>query len=621
MNNKIIAKAVAGITLCSMVGYTLPVFAYTKDETVYSKLDANGDSYKTIVSTHIKNAEHEELIKDISDLLNIENTSGNETFTQNGSTFTWNANKNDIYYQGETEKELPIECNIKYELDGKEVTADEIAGKSGDVKITLEYTNKEERTVNINGKNVKMYIPFVVVAGTILNNEENANIAVSNGKVVDDGSKTVIIGMAMPGLQESLGVEEDDIEISSNIEITMETTNFETNSIVSYVTPKVLEKSDLSIFDKLDEVYDKVDTLQSSSEQIEDGANSLNSGMQTLNSSVSELNSGASQISNGQSQITSGLRQIQSNLPSSSELEANKTQLNTLSAANNYAKQQLEAQVTNATAQVAELQTQLATVNAKISAIESALAAGGITINESMTDTTLDAIASGCSANITALTTSMVTSGTATQAELTALIASQQAADTINTYKALLGTKKLITANIQSLASLGETINGTATTQGLSTLIDYNEQVVQSSLKTVDSMSTLSSGVSSLVTGSKKLQSGATTLADGTQKLADGTSQLASGSQKLANGIKKFNEEGIEKICDYINGDVKDITERVEKLTDLSKEYNNFTMLNEGNEGEVKFIMIIDGIKAQEDSEQQKENAVIENNVSSDENK
>ena len=115
MNNKIMSKVVASTLLVSMVGYTIPVFAYTKDETVYSKLDASGNNYKTIVSEHLKNSEDAELINDLSNLLNVTNTNGEETFTQDGNKFTWNAKGNDIYYQGDTEKELPIDCNIKYE--------------------------------------------------------------------------------------------------------------------------------------------------------------------------------------------------------------------------------------------------------------------------------------------------------------------------------------------------------------------------------------------------------------------------------------------------------------------------------------------------------------------------
>ena len=305
INNKVISKVISGTLLCSMVGYTLPVFAYTKDETVYSKLDNEGNNYKTIVSTHIENKENAELINDISDLLNIKNTSSDATYTQDGNKFVWNANKSDIYYQGETSKELPIECKIKYELDGKEVSSNEIAGKSGKVKVTVQYTNKEERTVDINGKKVKMYVPFVVVAGTIIENENARNIEVSSGKVIDDGTKSVVVGMAMPGLQESLGLSKNDVEIPSDVEITMDATNFETSSIISYVTPKVLEEDDLKIFDKLDDVYSQVNTLQKSMNQIQDGANTLADGTTELANGANILKDGVTTAYNGAQTISS----------------------------------------------------------------------------------------------------------------------------------------------------------------------------------------------------------------------------------------------------------------------------------------------------------------------------
>ena len=150
MNSKLVSKIVSGTLLVSMVGYTLPVFAYTKDETVYSKMDNAGTNYKTVVSDHIKNTEDADKIEDLTDLLNVKNTSGDETYTQDGNKFTWNANKNDIYYQGDTTKELPIDLKVKYELDGNEISAQDIAGKSGKVKITLQYTN--ERSKNSNSK-------------------------------------------------------------------------------------------------------------------------------------------------------------------------------------------------------------------------------------------------------------------------------------------------------------------------------------------------------------------------------------------------------------------------------------------------------------------------------------
>lgn len=135
----------------------VPVFAYSKDETVYTKANANGSSYQTIVSEHLKNSDNAELLKDMSTLLNIKNTNGDEEASQNGTSLEWKTSGNDIYYQGNTDRELPLDCTIKYELNGEEIAPNDLIGKSGNVKITIEYTNKEERFVNINGKSEKMY--------------------------------------------------------------------------------------------------------------------------------------------------------------------------------------------------------------------------------------------------------------------------------------------------------------------------------------------------------------------------------------------------------------------------------------------------------------------------------
>ena len=183
--NELCKKVSAGMLLLTMSLYATPVFAYSKDETVYSKLNSEGNSYKTIVSTHLKNTDSENTLNDMTNLTNIKNTNGDEKFSQNGNSLIWDAQKHDIYYQGESENELPISCSVKYELDGEEISAKDIAGKSGKVKVTINYENKSENLVNINGKTQKLYTPFVVVAGTMINNKNNRNIDVSNGKVID----------------------------------------------------------------------------------------------------------------------------------------------------------------------------------------------------------------------------------------------------------------------------------------------------------------------------------------------------------------------------------------------------------------------------------------------------
>ena len=698
MNNKVISKVISGTLLCSMVGYTLPVFAYTKDETVYSKLDNEGNNYKTIVSTHIENKENAELINDISDLLNIKNTSSDATYTQDGNKFVWNANKSDIYYQGETSKELPIECKIKYELDGKEVSSNEIAGKSGKVKVTVQYTNKEERTVDINGKKVKMYVPFVVVVGTIIENENARNIEVSSGKVIDDGTKSVVVGMAMPGLQESLEVSKNDVEIPSDVEITMDATNFETSSIISYVTPKVLEEDDLKIFDKLDDVYSQVNTLQKSMNQIQDGANTLADGTTELANGANILKDGVTTAYNGAQTISSEvakstqslkndktealdnatLETIKKQAAESSKLtETQKTQIKaqaqTSSVLTEAQKSQITAQA-KAKAVLTETQKSQITAQAKQSAILIQAQKDAITAQAKqsavLTQTQKDAITAQAkqsavltekqkaaiisnaqksyttqltetekaliiataqsTATQTAVTTALTTAqNTATQtAVTTAVTTAQNTATTTAVATALetaqqIATQTAVTTALETAQQIATqtavttaltTAQSTATTTAMQTSTTVARQVGNQAKKTftnqvVSQMSTLGNGLKELTSGLSQLNEGASTL-------ANGTTQVNEGANTLAEGIKTFNEEGIKKICNYINGDVKNLTSRVEKLTDLSKEYNNFTMLDGKNSGEVKFIMIADAVKKQEESEQNKEEAVLNNEIS-----
>ncbi len=668
MNNKVISKIISGTLLCSMVGYTLPVFAYTKDETVYSKMDSNGKNYKTIVSTHIKNTENADLINDLSDLLNVKNTSGDETYTQDGNKFVWNANKNDIYYQGESSKELPIECNVKYELDGKELSANEIAGKSGKVKITLQYTNKEERTVDINGKKVKMYVPFVVVAGTIIENENARNIEVSSGKVVDDGSKTVIVGMAMPGLQESLGLSDDEVEIPSNVEITMDATNFETSSIMSYVTPKVLEEDDLKVFDNLDEIYGKVNTLQTSMNQIQDGANTLKdgttqlaTGANTLKDGVTTAYNGAQTISSEVAKSTQSLKNDKSEALDSKTLESIKKQAAESSKLTDEQKAQIKAQAQTSAVLTDEQKAQIkaqAAQRAKLTegqkAEITALAKQGAVLTEKqkaqitekakdgaqLTEAQKTAIITNAQANYPAITEAEKTllivtaQNTATQTAVnTALATAENTAKQTAVATALNVAQQVATQTAETTAvetaqqiatqtavtTALTTAQSTAETTAMQTSTTVAKQVGNQAKKTftnqvVSQMNTLGNGLNQLTSGLSELNNGATTLANGTNQVND-------GATTLADGIKTFNEEGIKKICNYINGDVKDLTTRVQKLTDLSKDYNNFTMLDGENDGEVKFIMIAEAVKKQEDSEQNKEEAVLSTNVINDENK
>lgn len=627
--------------LCTICAYTVPVFAFTKDETVYSKINSNGENYQTIVSTHLENKEELELLNDISDLLNIENTNGEEEFTQQGNSFIWKANKKDIYYQGNSQKKLPIECKVKYEIEGKEVKAEEIIGKTGHIKITIEYINQDEHIVKINGKNEKMYTPFVVVAGTILKNDKNKNIEISSGKIINDGSKSIIMGIALPGLKESLDNDSIDLKIPNNIEITMDTTDFELGNIISFVTPKLLEENDLQIFNKIDKLYNQVNALEDASSQIQKGSKELVSGTSQLASGTKELNKGAKEAYNGAKQIKTEVKKAAnqlvkdkndvldqktlSNIGEQAKQSANLSDTQKVQIGNQaqtVAKQTIQNQkkaigekaANQATSEIEEQKTQIGN--------QAASQVTGLTLTQLQKQQIIENVKKGLKANANynalpeeqqAIILQFSQNSAITAAEATAKETAKQVASQTAQRVATQIAKQVANRTAQSVAQevaqnvanqTAQSVAQTAATQTAEVAAKNTAKQVANQVKSIAQNQVISQ-MNTLGEGLDQLTDGLDNLNKGTNSLQDGVNKLNDGANELANGIQTFNKEGIQKICNYINGDIKNVSERVEKLTELSKEYNNFTMLNGDNNGSVKFIMIMDTIKKQEDNDEE----------------
>ena len=650
---KIMSKITSGVLLCTIITYTSPLFAFTKDETVYSKLDSTGNIYDTVVSDHIKNTEKSNLINDLSDLLNITNVGGDETFEQNDTKLVWKANGDDIYYQGESKKELPIKCEIKYELDGKEISNTDIAGKSGKVKVSLTYTNTDSHIVKINGKNETLYTPFVVACGTVINNDNNKNIEITNGKVIDDGNKTIVIGLAFPGLQESLDISKNTINIPSTVEITMDATYFEMNNIMTYVTSKIVEDDDLNIFNDLDKIFSQVNTLQSASKQLETGSNTLkegtinysekskefnsalkqvSKGISSANSSYTEINSAINLINNSTSTLQTGAKSISDGTEAISEnllvlseklgdlqngASALKTGKDNLTSGLNTIISSVNANTSNLgnqSAQIAQLQNLISANTSSRDALVSqnaslnnSLSAGNLTPEQEAT------IRAQITAN-TNLITLLNSNIQANNSTLTLLRATD-----LSSMQQLQAGLNSLQNGLQAFDSGIDAIyNGASALQvGTETLATKSNELSQGANSLYKGTTQLSNGTKALNAGSSEMKTGLNTLdystvklADANNQLTDGAETLATGAETLADGILKFNKEGIEKICSFANGDFKTLSTRLEKLQDLANEYNNFTMLNDGNSGEVKFIMMVDSIKKDDDK---KEEAIIEN--------
>ena len=244
-NKKIKNKYVALATVVLMLGNTSCIFAdsnINKDETVYSILDENGNVNKNIVSAWINSSSTLGTIHDVSNLNNIKNIKGDEKPKINGDKVTWNIKEDDLYYEGESNKQLPINVNIKYELNGKEVNPKDIQGQSGKFKITLTLKNNESRHVTVNGKDRTIYVPFVTASEIILNRDDFKDIKTSTGTLLDEGSNAAITFVSIPGFKESLNLDSklsSYLKLKDKIVIEGNTTSFEMPSIMIAATSDV----------------------------------------------------------------------------------------------------------------------------------------------------------------------------------------------------------------------------------------------------------------------------------------------------------------------------------------------------------------------------------------------
>lgn len=301
-----------------------------KDESVYLISDANGNVNKTIVVDHLKNKDKKDTLEDASNLSDIENVKGKEKFTQSGDKLTWQAGGKDIYYQGTATEEPPVTQKVTYYLDGKEISPEDLAGKSGKVKIRFDYTNTTSYTETVNGEKQTVSVPFAAITGLVLG-DGFENIEVTNGKAEVSNSSSVVLGYALPGLKDSLGIKDGDLDGDVNIpeymEMTADVENFSMPAAMTfvvnasdYVSTDGIDTSDLD--DMINDLKDASTQLQDGSKTLAEGTDALADGLSTLQSKlgtfasgVGTLKSGLKTYTDGVSTLSGGLNTLNSNVP------------------------------------------------------------------------------------------------------------------------------------------------------------------------------------------------------------------------------------------------------------------------------------------------------------------
>lgn len=283
-----------------------------KDESVYVLANTDGSVKRIIVSDWLRNTQRTNTITDSSALTGIENVKGDETYTDTGNARVWDAEGGDIYYTGTIEKELPVDMEVTYTLDGKPIEAAELAGKSGKVTIRYAYTNKQYENVTIDGKSEKIYVPFAMLTGVLVDSDSFRNVAVTNGKILNDGNHTAIVGIAFPGLQEDLAIDNDTLEIPDSFTISADVTDFHLTNTVTIAASGLFSQINPEKLDSASGLTESLTQLNDAMEQLMDGSSQLYDGLCTLLTKSNELVAGIDALAEGAGALKDGAESLES---------------------------------------------------------------------------------------------------------------------------------------------------------------------------------------------------------------------------------------------------------------------------------------------------------------------
>ena len=315
MKKKQVQALLAGMS--AMMAVMLPATSVLaavpeKEQTVYVNADENGNSQDVIVSNWLKNQGNEQELTDKTNLTDIQNVKGDETFEQKSDgTIVWNTDGGDIYYQGKTQEELPVSVKLTYYLDGKEISAKDLAGKSGKLKIRIDYENKSKEVKEIQGKQEEICTPFMMMTAMILPAETFSNVEITNGQIISDGNNDIAVGVGFPGLAESLKLQDveelKDVDFPDYAELTADVKDFSLAMTATVATTGLLDDLDLANVNSTEDLKEQMETLADSSQALVKGSSELQSGIATLDSSADTFVSGLTQVDDGTAALKNGI--------------------------------------------------------------------------------------------------------------------------------------------------------------------------------------------------------------------------------------------------------------------------------------------------------------------------
>ena len=567
-----------------------------KNETVYVLAGADGSVKKIIVSDWIKNVLGDGKLNDASDLSGIENVKGDEGYTMGGgNTKVWDAEGNDIYYRGNIDRELPVSVKISYTLDGKPVSAEEIAGKSGNVTVRFDYTNNQYKTVTIDGKEETICVPFAMLTGMLLDNDVFTDITVTGGRLVNDGDRTAVVGVAFPGLRENLGLTEEQLPLPSHVEIRAKAKDFRLATTVSVATNEPFSKIDTGVFeDAAATVEEKLTALSGAMTQLLNGSSRLYDGVSTLLEQSGALISGIGQLADGLKQLNGnsetlrgGAGQVFDSLLATAQNELAKAGVSVTLTTETYAA------VLDGV--IASLKTP--GTEEHPTAHDSVVTAVTAAVREQVTVKVTEAYRAGV---LTKVLSAQGMTAEQYQAALAAGMISAEVQDKIDAAVYLQMKKADTQTAISALvdAQMAGTEVQALIAQNVTEQVAARVEQIEALKQQLTAYNAFYTGVNGYTAGVDAAYAGMQQLVSELPKLTDGIGQLKDGAGQLKDGLGQFNEEVVKKLTDLASGDIRPLLIRLRATIDVSKSYQSFAGIGEGMDGQVKFIYRTDSIQS-----------------------
>lgn len=608
-----------------------------KDETVYAKIDGNGAVKSVIVSDQLKNVKGTKDIKDTSALQAIENVKGEEAFTQNGTDMHWKGDGENICYQGTTTKSLPVNVKITYELNGQEIKAEELEGKSGHLVMRYQYEN----TTKDSGE---VYTPFLMATGVVLDDAKFNNITVKNAKVLSDGDRNMVLGMGIPNMKEALGVEE--LDIPDSFEIEADVTEYEAVQGITVATNDIFNEIKTDKFEDLSDLKNAMNDLQSASQKLINGSGELKDGLGTLLASSGTLVDGVNQLAGGGKELkagTDGLKKGAADLNGGLKVAADKTQnmllpgIRQLDAGVDQMQQELSEGIKMLGAGAASLNTNLGTLQGGTAALNAIIntgteQTGGVSLQAMAAKAAEDAktLAGGAASGSVTMRASDVVSGNGGTAEAIAMLKELAAnnpelQETVNQAIAKLNADQQAreaeaakmdaqinasTGNVnasiagqlaQEAGTVSAVVNSLAGEEGVAAKVDAGLGQAKAGADKLDAAvndqqqglgAKAAAGLGSLKQGTKALRDGV----DGENGLASGLGQLSAGASQVAGGAGQLHDgaSALYSGLYTLQTNSGALVDGVKQLDDGADELHN-GMMQFDEEGIQKLVNVFDG--------------------------